>query len=185
MIEHFLNSCNERASSIQMRWPMGFKSDNQTLSFSDLELSRKKVRNNTLEHLRRLDQLIEWDPVESTLLKSYPIGKKKKGPQAYSPILLFKCLLLRIWFQIKSDVELESLLNDRFSFKKFIGLPMGEPAPDSSTFSRFRKRLTLKKYDRVLSDISNQLSCQHIIINMGSIMDIRIIESSRSSKTNS
>lgn len=162
---------------------MSFKSDNQTLSFSDLELSQKKARNNTLEHLRYLDQSIEWEQIESTLLKSYPIGKNKKGPQAYSPLMLFKCLLLRIWFQIKSDVELESLINDRFSFKKFIGLPMGNPAPDSSTFSRFRKRITLKKYDRVLSDISDQISSQNIIINMGSIMDIRIIESSRPSET--
>ncbi|MBW2653533.1 MAG: transposase [Deltaproteobacteria bacterium] len=154
---------------------MSFKSDKQALSFSDLELSRKKARNNTLEYLKSLDQSIEWAQIESTLLKNYPTGKNKKGPQAYSPLMLFKCMLLRNWFQIRSDVELESLINDRFSFKKFIGLPMGEPAPDSSTFSRFRKRLTLEKYDLVLSDISDQLSCKNIIINMGSIMDIRII----------
>jgi len=154
---------------------MSFKSDKQALSFSDLELSRKKARNNTLEYLKSLDQSIEWAQIESTLLKNYPTGKNKKGPQAYSPLMLFKCMLLRNWFQIRSDVELESLINDRFSFKKFIGLPMGEPAPDSSTFSRFRKRLTLEKYDLVLSDISDQLSCKNIIINMGSITDIRII----------
>ncbi len=163
---------------------MSFKSDNQTLSFSDLELSQIKVRNNTLEHLNNLDQSIHWEPIESTLVKNYPIGKKKKGPQAYSPLMLFKCMLLRNWFQIKSDVELESLINDRFSFKKFIGLPMGEPAPDSSTFSRLRKRLTMEKYNRVLSDISDQISHQNLIINMGSIMDIQIIKSNRSSETN-
>lgn len=162
---------------------MGFKSDNQMLSFSDLELSQKKAKNNTLGNLKYLENSIQWEPIESILLKSYPIGKKKKGPQAYSPLMLFKCLLLRIWFQIKSDVELESLINDRFSFKKFIGLPVGESAPDSSTFSRFRKRLTLKKYNRVLSDISDQLSCQNIIINMGSLLDIQIIQPGQSSKT--
>ncbi|MBC2706026.1 transposase [Desulfobacula sp.] len=155
---------------------MSFKSDKQALSFSDLELSRKKARNNTLEHLKNLDQRIKWGQIESTLLENYPTGKNKKGPQAYSPLMLFKCMLLRNWFQIKSDVELESLINDRFSFKKFIGLPMGEAAPDSSTFSRFRKRLTLKKYDMVLSDISDQLSNKNIIINMGSTTDIRIIK---------
>ena len=153
---------------------MSFKPDNPTLSFSDLELSRRKAKNNTFEHLRNLDQSMQWGRIESALLKNYPAGKNKKGPQAYSPLMLFKCLLLRNWFQIKSDVELESLINDRFSFKKFIGLPLGDPAPDSSTFSRFRKRLTLEKYNMVLSDISDQLSRQNIIINMGTIMDIRI-----------
>jgi len=162
---------------------MSFKPDSQTLSFSDLELSQRKVKNNTLEHLNTLDQSINWDPIESTLLKSYPTGKKKKGPQAYSPLMLFKCLLLRNWFQINSDVELESLINDRFSFKKFIGLPMGETVPDSSTFSRFRKRLTLKKCDMVLSNISDQVSRQNLIINMGHIMDIQVIHSNRSSET--
>lgn len=156
---------------------MSFRPGSQTLSFSDLELSQKKAKNNTLEHLKNIDQGIQWGPVESALLENYPIGKNKKGPQAYSPLLLFKCLLLRNWFQIKSDVALESLINDRFSFKKFIGLAVGEPAPDSSTFSRFRKRLTRKKYDRVLSDISDQLSRQNLIINMGCIMDIRVIKS--------
>jgi len=155
---------------------MSFKSGKQTLSFSDLELSRKKVKNNTLEHLKYLDQSLKWAPIESTLLENYPIGKNKKGPQAYPPLMLFKCMLLRNWFQIKSDVELESLINDRFSFKKFIGLPFNSPAPDSSTFSRFRKRLTFKKYELVLSNISDQLSFKNIIINMGSTTDIRIIK---------
>jgi len=158
---------------------MSFKSGKQTLSFSDLELSQKKAKNNTLEHLGYLDQSIEWRQIESTLLENYPIGKNKKGPQAYPPLMLFKCLLVRNWFQIRSDVELESLINDRFSFKKFIGLSVGEPAPDSSTFSRFRKRLTLEKYELVLSDISDQLSFKNIIINMGSTTDIRIIKSTQ------
>ncbi len=162
---------------------MSFKPDNQTLSFSDLELSQIKAKNNTLKHLNHLDKNIRWEPIESTLIKSYPTGKKKKGLQAYSPLMLFKCLLLRNWFQIKSDVELESLINDRFSFKKFIGLTMGETAPDSSTFSRFRKRLTMDKCDMVLSRISDQLFRQNLIINMGHITDIRVITSKRSSET--
>ena len=158
---------------------MSFKSGKQTLSFSDLELSQKKTKNNTLEHLKYLDQSIGWSQIESVLMKNYPIGKNKKGPQAYPPLMLFKCMLLRNWFQIRSDVELESLINDRFSFKKFIGLPVSNPAPDSSTFSRFRKRLTLEKYELVLSDISDQLSSKNIILNMGSTTDIRIIESTQ------
>lgn len=161
---------------------MSFKSSNQTLSFSDLEFSRKQARNHTLEHLRRLDERIFWDPIESILLKSYPIGKNKKGPQAYPPLMLFKCLLLRNWFRVGSDAELESLINDRFSFKKFIGLPLGDPAPDSSTFSRFRKRLTPKKVDQVLSDVSDQLSAQKLVISMGSTMDIKVIIPGRQPK---
>lgn len=156
---------------------MSFKSDSATLSFSDLELSGKNTKNNTLDTLSDLSDSIDWNPIENRLMKNYPIGKKKKGPQAYSPIMLFKGLLLRNWFRIKSDADLESLINDRFSFKKFMGLAMGNPAPDSSTFSRFRRRLTLDRYEQVLSDISDQLANQNLIINMGTALDLKIKKS--------
>ncbi len=156
---------------------MSFKSGNTTLSFSDLELSQGKIKNRTLETLTNLDDLIQWKPIETLLFKSYPVGKKKKGPQAYSPLMLFKCLLLRNWFQITSDTELANLLNDRFSFKKFTGLPMTDTAPDISTFSRFRNRLTSDVYNTILDTISDQLSNQNIIVNMGHASDIRLTRS--------
>jgi len=154
---------------------MSYKSSNKNLSFSDLELSQTKAKNITLQYLNKLDEQIDWIKIESILLKNYSIGKKKKGPQAYSPLMLFKCLLLRNWFQIKSDSELESMINDRVSFKIFAGLPMGDTAPDSSTFSRFRNRMTHLKYESVLSDLSDQLSDKNIIISMGSVQDIKIM----------
>ncbi len=154
---------------------MSYKSNNKNLSFSDLELSQTKAKNTNLQHLNKLDEQVDWIQIESTLLENYSTGKKKKGPQAYSPLMLFKCLLLRNWFQIKSDSELESMINDRVSFKFFAGLPMGDTAPDSSTFSRFRKRLTHVKYESVLSDLSDQLSDKNVIINMGSLQDIKIM----------
>ncbi len=156
---------------------MSYKSSNKNLSFSDLELSQIKSKNNTLKQLNVLDEQIDWAEIETSLVDNYPTGKKKKGPQAYSPLMLFKCLLLRNWFQIKSDNELESLINDRVSFKRFIKIPIGDTAPDSTTFSRFRKRLTHEKYDSVLSDLSDQLSDRNVIINMGSVQDIKIVES--------
>ena len=45
-------------------------------------------------------------------------------------------------FRIPSDPELENQINDRISFKKFLGLPMDKPSPDHSTFSRFRGRMS-------------------------------------------
>ena len=158
---------------------MSFKSGNTTLSFSDLELSMGKIKNKTHETLTGLDATIEWESVETLLFEHYPVGKKKKGPQAYSPMMLFKCLLLRNWFRISSDAELSSLLNDRFSFKKFVGLPLADPAPDSSTFSRFRHRLTPDVYHTILSDISDQLSQKRLIISMGRASDIKISRTRR------
>lgn len=63
---------------------MSFKSSNKVLSFSDLELSRKKARNNTLNHLKFLGQSIEWSRIEIETLKPclwkiIPLRKQKRS----------------------------------------------------------------------------------------------------------
>jgi len=72
--------------------------------------------------------------IESILLKDYPVGHKKEGNRAYSPLFLFKCLLLQKWFRIQSDPELESQINDRQSFQAFLDISAQEASPDHSTF---------------------------------------------------
>ena len=94
-------------------------------------------------------QSIDWDSIESVLMGHYQVGTSREGADAYSPLLLFKCLLLQKWFHIDSDPELESQINDRISFKKFLGLSFNDPSPDHSTFSRFRKRLTKNTMDQI------------------------------------
>ena len=89
---------------------------------------------------------IDWDRIESILMIHYQVGGSKEGAEAYPPILLFKSLLIQKWFHIDSDPELESQINDRISFKKFLGLSLDSPSPDHSIFSRFRKRLSKKHH---------------------------------------
>ncbi|MBW2617528.1 MAG: transposase [Deltaproteobacteria bacterium] len=79
-----------------------------------------------------MDNQIDWKRIEALLLEIYPVGKAECGNRAYPPLMLMKALLLQKWFGIKSDPELENQINDRISFKSFIGLPLAEPAPDHS-----------------------------------------------------
>jgi hypothetical protein len=76
--------------------------------------------------------------VGAILTNHYTVGTSGEGADAYPPLLLFKCMLLQKWFHIDSDPELENQINDRWSFKKFLHLPLSKPSPDHSTFSRFR-----------------------------------------------
>ena len=155
---------------------MGFKSKQRHLTFSDLEKTFDK-KNRSLENLRNMEKAINWDQIEKILKKNYPVGNKKEGNKAYNPLLLFKCLLLQKWFQIKSDPELESQINDRFSFQSFLGLSSKQSAPDHSTFCKFRKRLTKGKFDAIVSDILNQFANQGLAINEGVAIDARIVKS--------
>ncbi|MBF0235721.1 MAG: transposase [Desulfamplus sp.] len=111
-----------------------------------------------------MEKAIEWEKIESILLKDYPVGYKKEGNKAYSQVFLFKCLLIQKWFRIKSDPELENMINDRESFQKFLGLSVSESSPDHSSLSKFRKRLTKGKFELIVQNILNQFSERGLVL---------------------
>jgi IS5 family transposase len=127
--------------------------------------------------LRQVNNTIDWQPVQNLLFKYYETGKAKNGERAYPPLLLFKCLLLQKWFQIKSDPELESQINDRLSFKSFLELPLDVPSPDHSTFSRFRKRVSKKAMIQINSALLKQFHRLGLSINEGVAVDARLVKS--------
>jgi IS5 family transposase len=163
---------------------MSFKKINKQLTFADFERAFSNRKNKSLQTLTELNNAISWDSIESTLLKDYPVGHKREGNAAYSPLLLFKCLLLQKWFRIKSDPELENLINDRDSFRAFLNFSSFDVSPDHSTFSRFRKRLTIRKFDLIISDILNQFSNKGITVNEGVSVDARIVKSASKPMSN-
>jgi IS5 family transposase len=86
-------------------------------------------------------------------------------------------MLLQKWFRINSDPELENQINDRLSFKKFLGMPLDKPSPDHSTFSRFRNRLTKNAMDQINSEILRQFEAKGLTINEGVAVDARLVKS--------
>jgi hypothetical protein len=108
---------------------MSFKKYNSQPSFFDLELKQSFGNSRTQKFLIEVMDAIDWKPVSTILTEHYPVGKSEFGNKPYHPLMLLKALLLQKWFGIKSDPELENQINDRLSFKAFIGLPFGEPSP--------------------------------------------------------
>ncbi|SPD75891.1 transposase (fragment) [uncultured Desulfobacterium sp.] len=82
-------------------------------------------------------------------------------------MVLLKGLLLQKWFRIPSDPELENQINDRISFKKFLGIPLEQPLPGHSTFSRFRSRLSKDAMIWINNDVLQQFSRKGLTINEG------------------
>ena len=120
---------------------MSYKQMDNNFSFTDLSLADSMVRNRSVSRMEKINAIINWASVENLLLKHYTIGKNVEGAAAYPPLLLLKCFLVQQWFHIDSDPELETQINDRISFKNFLGLSFDQLSPDHSTFSRFRGRL--------------------------------------------
>lgn len=156
---------------------MGFKKIDQSVTFADLILKDSMDKNRCLIRIMDIAKSIDWHSIEAVLMGHYQTGTSKEGADAYPPLLLFKCLLLQKWFHIDSDPELESQINDRISFKKFLGLSFNDPSPDHSTFSRFRKRLSKKAMDQLNSEILRQFESKGLIINEGVAVDARLVQS--------
>ena len=156
---------------------MGYKRWNQNISFVDIALSSSMEKNRSLKTMDRINRVIDWTKVEERLRDYYEIGRREEGADAYPPLMLLKALLLQKWFHIPSDPELENQINDRWSFKKFLGLPLDASSPDHSTFSRFRSRLSKEAMTWINNEVLQQFSRKGLKINEGIAIDARLIQS--------
>ena len=143
-----------------------------SISLADITIQKYADKNRSLKFLKTINNTIDWEPVDELLIRFYKPGKSNKGERAYSPLFLFKCMLLQKWFQIKSDSELESQIYDRISFKFFLDMPFDSPSPDHSTFSRFRKRIPKDAMVQINSALLKQFHRDGLTINKGVAVDI-------------
>jgi IS5 family transposase len=127
--------------------------------------------------MEKINAIINWPRIESLLLTHYAVGKSAEGADAYPPLLLLKCFLIQQWFHIDSDPELETQINDRISFKKFLGLSFDQLSPDHSTFSRFRNRLSKKAMSEINHEVLIQFTSKGLTINEGIAIDARLVQS--------
>lgn len=156
---------------------MGFKKMKTSFTFTDISLLTSIEKNRAIKRMAEINAIVDWSKIESLLMRNYPVGKSAEGNDAYPPIILMKCLLLQQWFKINSDPELETQINDRISFKKFLGLSFDDPAPDHSTFSRFRGRFSQDVMRMINNELLKQFAAKGLAINEGVAIDARLVKS--------
>ncbi|MFZ1989992.1 MAG: IS5 family transposase [Alphaproteobacteria bacterium] len=139
-------------------------------SFVEAFASRRLGRNARLE---RVAKEVKWYRFEKLLGRLKPEGA---GRPPYDPLLMFKALLLQQWYAL-SDSELEDSLNDRFSFRRFLGLALESDAPDHTTLCRFRNRLVEQDLLKKLFDeFDRQLEARGLVLKEGTMLDATLVE---------
>jgi len=156
---------------------MGYKQIDWNMTFAEVDLMTSMEHNRSLKMMEKINQVIDWSKIEAILLKHYTVGTTIEGADAYSPLMLLKAFLLQKWFRIHSDPELENQINDRISFKNFLGLSFNKPSPDHSTFSRFRGRLSKEAMRMINNAVLQQFSQKGLTINEGVDVDARLVQS--------
>lgn len=163
---------------------MGYKRFGEEISFADMEIERTLGNNRSVKRMSNINNVINWENISALLMEYYEVGTSKEGAGAYPPLLLLKCLLLQKWFRISSDPELENQINDRTSFKTFLGLPLSATSPDHSTFSRFRKRISKEAMLHINSEVLQEFERRGLSITEGIAVDARLVKSASRPKSN-
>jgi IS5 family transposase len=123
--------------------------------------------------LQRLAGLVKWYRFEKLLKRLVDDGP---GRPAYPPVVMFKALLLQALYGL-SDTELEEAIADRLSFRRFIGLALGDAVPDHSTLCRFRNRLMATGLlEKLFGELDRQLEAAGVMLKHGAMLDATLIE---------
>ena len=103
-------------------------------------------------------------------LHAAPVGRP-----SYPPLLMVKVLLLQQWYQA-SDPAMEEALWERLSFRRFVGLGLQDDAPDHSTISRFRTRLTAAGgAEPLFAAVEQQLAARGMLVKQGTLVDATLV----------
>jgi len=147
---------------------------------ADTQLDRLSKMGDPLE---KINSAIDWEifrePIENRIRKE---NYSKGGRPPYDSIFMFKIIMLQDWNNT-SDENTEYLINDRLSFQRFLGMELGEKAPDRNTIWNFKEQLGDEGM-RELFDIFNEmLETSGIITYKGSIVDASFVDVPRQRNT--
>ncbi len=124
--------------------------------------------------LDKLSGLVKWYRFEKLL--AHLRDEAGPGRPGYPVLVLFRALLLQSLYGL-SDRELEDALNDRLSFKRFVGLSLEESSPDHTVIHRFRNLLIESVLlEKLFAELDHQLDKAGVILKRGTMLDATIIE---------
>lgn len=159
---------------------MSYKTSSPYASFSDVAVSRRTRKS---KFFTAINTLIDWDSISSSIDNVYSRGKSNKGQSAYPGLLLFKMLLIGIWYDL-GDMDVEDMVNENLSAMVFCDLKLEDDVPDHSVLSRFRSELSKKgAFDGLLTQLNSQLKLKGIMVQQGKAkVDATLTDSPRKPK---
>lgn len=123
--------------------------------------------------LDRLHGLVKWRRFEKLI--GHLRDETSPGRPGYPALVLFKAVLLQSLYGL-SDRELEEALDDRLSFRRFVGLSLEEPVPDHTVLNRFRNRLAAEGLlEKLFAELDRQLETAGVVLKRGTMLDATLI----------
>jgi len=140
------------------------------VSLADILVTQKSKGATRLE---KIDALINWSRFGYRLEKI--LSRSTDGRPPYPAISMFKAMILQRLYNF-SDPEMEEMLYDRISFRRFCGFGLTDNLPDETTICRFRQVIG-DKANSLLQLVLEDLAAQGLTMKGGAIVDATIITS--------
>jgi len=116
-------------------------------------LSRRDKKGDVLV---RLNNAVEWKVFEPIIKKALSKDRRSQaGRKSYNPLLMFKVLILQSLYNMSDDAA-EDIIDDRLTFRRFVGLEDSQKSPDATTIWRFREALVEAGVMKELFEIFNR-----------------------------
>ena len=128
--------------------------------------------------LEKLHKVIDFEmfrcDLELNMLNHDKVSKA--GCKPYDAVMMFKIVLLKRFYSL-SDGQAEYQINDRLSFKTFLGLSSGDRVPDARTIWLFQDNLIKRDLEEMLFEkFRTLLDALGLFINEGKIIDASFVE---------
>ena len=133
----------------------------------------KKVQGlgDRLDHVK---DMIDWERFRPFFADLFFDDDKIGGRPHYDEIVMMKVLVLQRFYGL-SDQETEFQINDRTSFKNFLGFP--DKIPDYTTIWTLKERMQQNgTIEKVWSELQRQLDAKGLKVKNGVIQDATFIE---------
>ena len=114
---------------------------NTCLFESELKTEKLTKLGNPLEKLSKVVDFEMFRPQLEEILHNKEKDYSKGGARPYDVVLMFKIIVLQQLYNL-SDDQMEYQLNDRISFRNFVGLSSGDKVPDAKTIWLYNNNLS-------------------------------------------
>ena len=127
--------------------------------------------------LEKLSMVIDFEMFRDEL-EDAVLNKDKKsraGAKPYDVVMMFKIMVIQRYYNL-SDDQTEYQIEDRQSFRRFLGLSGGDKVPDAKTIWLFREKLVKSGAAEVLfQKFVDFLNKKHLIFNEGRMVDASFV----------
>ena len=135
--------------------------------------------------LVRLSALIDFEFFRPMLDEVFlnPQRTHKCGRPRWDSVVMFKIMILQELNNL-ADSQTQFMINDRLSYKRFLGLDLSSPVPDAKTIWAYKNMLAMSGKSKALFDMfTAALVEKGIVTKRGSIVDASFVDVPRQRNT--